>query len=296
MFRQRLIAPIPLKPPGRIRKPGWYILCAAAFVVVLVGVLTTPGLRAQDASVPLPANSTPPSQLPDNREPQSGAGPDAQPEKTGGVSAAPVQYIGPDTYILLDENGRPQHMPGMSYEDFMAAWKQSQQVDQSSRRPRYVLENVECVGQAGQEHVELRCEITVRLLTDEPVDVALGMMEAILQSEARFSERTADQEAAAGEQSARSELDNGEYLDFDPRRGGFVARVAGRANEQRTVSLTVLVPLQRDASGNTLSLTYPRHVVKTYFEYSSIRGRCERNERRIAQPRSNARRHAAGHR
>ena len=35
----------------------------------------------------------------------------------------PIQYVGPDTYILLDAQGRPQPVPGMTYEDFLAAWK-----------------------------------------------------------------------------------------------------------------------------------------------------------------------------
>ena len=34
-----------------------------------------------------------------------------------------VQYVGPDTYILRDAQGRLQSMPGMTYEDFLAAWK-----------------------------------------------------------------------------------------------------------------------------------------------------------------------------
>ena len=40
-----------------------------------------------------------------------------------------VQYVGPETYILRDAQGRPQAMPGMTYEDFLAAWKRLQQVD-----------------------------------------------------------------------------------------------------------------------------------------------------------------------
>ena len=109
------------------------------------------------------------------------------PQPTLGDGDERVQYVGPDTYILRDAQGRPQSMPGMTYEDFLAAWKRLQQVDEADRRPRYAIDRVVIEGRARDRHAELQCEITVRLLTEEPVDVPLGMAEAILQGEARFT-------------------------------------------------------------------------------------------------------------
>ena len=57
--------------------------------------------------------------------------------------AGRIQYVGPDTYILLDAQGRPQPVPGMTYEDFLAAWKKSQQASKPDTTPRYVLESIE---------------------------------------------------------------------------------------------------------------------------------------------------------
>jgi hypothetical protein len=148
-------------------------------------------------------------------------------------------------------------MPGMTYEDFLAAWKRLQQVDQTDRRPRFVIDRVEMVGRARERHAELECRITVRLLTEEPVDVPLGMAEAILQGEANFDAPAADDKPGA-EGDATPDGNDNEFLDYDPQRGGFVARFAARSSQPRTVTLPLLVPLSPDAGGNALSLTFPR--------------------------------------
>jgi hypothetical protein len=172
-----------------------------------------------------------------------------------------IQYVGPDTYILLDKQSRPQPMPGMTFEDFMAAWKQLQQVDKPERSPSFVLESVEIAGQVKEQHARLHVDATVRLLTDEPVTVPLGLVEAILDGEPEF--HAADASAAAnpaanGSRSESSTTARGEYLDYDPQRGGFIARLIGRRNERRKLSLNVIAPLLRDGTGTTLSLAYPR--------------------------------------
>jgi hypothetical protein len=166
-----------------------------------------------------------------------------------------VQQIGPDTYILLDAEGRPQAMPGMTYEDFLAAWKQLQQVDQVNRDPRFAIQRVNMIGQTRDRHVELQCEITVQLFGDEPVEVALGMPEAILQKDAQFHTSTDGEQTGDGDEKSSPEKD---YLVYNSQRGGFVARFAAGHAQLRTVSLSLIVPLLRDAAGYTLSLTCPR--------------------------------------
>jgi hypothetical protein len=172
-----------------------------------------------------------------------------------------VQYVGPDTYILRDAQGRAQQMPGMTYEDFLAAWKRLQQVDEAERGPHFVIDRVVFTGRAHDRHAELQCDITVRLLTEEPVDVPLGMTEAILQGEAQFTTFTPNDNSDGDKTKAIARGDD--YLDYDPQRGGFVARFAAGSSQPRSVSLTLLVPLSRDAAGHTLSLTCPRSTSST---------------------------------
>ncbi|HEY3392797.1 MAG TPA: hypothetical protein VGK58_08825, partial [Lacipirellulaceae bacterium] len=179
-----------------------------------------------------------------------------------GQSAAPptsgaIQYVGPDTYILLDSEGRPQPVPGMTYEDFMAAWKQLQNVEAPNRQPRFTIESVEANGVVRGRHAELRFELTVHLLTDEAVEVPLGLMGAILDGRAKF-DRTGSDDVESGKRGGPPSVEP--YLDYDGERGGFVARLAGHANERHTVSLHLLVPLAREGTSTTLTLAAPRAV------------------------------------
>ena len=230
---------------------------AALLTFCLVAFAASMWATAQDtesASVPMP-------QAPSS----DSAAPEFQGGKAAPVPQTPlgdgderVQYVGPDTYILRDAQGRLQSMPGMTYEDFLAAWKRLQQVDEAERRPRYAIDRVVFKGQTQDRHAELQCEITVRFLTEGPVDVPLGMAEAILQGEARFTTAATGEKSEGDQDQAKSDGAQGDYLDYDPQRGGFVARFAAGSNQSRTVTLSLLVPLLRDAAGNSLSLTCPR--------------------------------------
>ncbi|HJQ82373.1 MAG TPA: hypothetical protein VJ828_20600 [Lacipirellulaceae bacterium] len=165
--------------------------------------------------------------------------------------------MGPDVYILLDSEGRPQPVPGMTYEDFMAAWKQLQNVGTPNRQPRFTIESVEANGAVRGRHAELRFEATVHLLTDESVEVPLGLTGAILDGRAKF-DRTGSDDLESGERGEPPSVEP--YLDYDVERGGFVARLAGHANQRHTVSLHLLVPLAREGTSTTLTLAAPRAV------------------------------------
>src|SRR5215831_12422652 len=67
----------------------------------------------------------------------------------------PVQYVGPDTYILLDAEGHPQPMLGMRYEDFVSAWKESQHLQSTATEPRFVIEKIDFTGQVRGDRAEL---------------------------------------------------------------------------------------------------------------------------------------------
>lgn len=177
-----------------------------------------------------------------------------------GSSGKGIKYVGPDTYLLLDSEGHAQPVPGMTYEDFMAAWKQSQKVDGEIRQPRFAIESVEVNGHANEQTAEVKLDLTVRLLTDQPIEVPLGLVGAILQKQPEFGRKV----AAAGENSDAADKDKtankpaASYLDYQPERGGYVARLVGQVDERHTLSLQLLVPLLHNGTETSLPLNCPR--------------------------------------
>jgi hypothetical protein len=171
----------------------------------------------------------------------------------------PIEYVGPDTYILLDAQGRPQPVPGMTYEDFLAAWKKLNNPANAESQPRFTIESIKIDGQTRGQRAELKFDVTIHLLVDGPVNVPLGLVGAILQGEPHFNKPSAkSQQASSRENAAPKQNPHDEYLDFNPQHGGFVARVAGTAGERRTLSLNLITPLLRDGAETTLGLSCPR--------------------------------------
>jgi hypothetical protein len=175
-----------------------------------------------------------------------------------------IQYVGPDTYILLDEQGRPQPVPGMTYEDFLEAWKKSQQASKPDATPRYILESIKFDGVTRDGFAELDCVTTIQLLVDEPVEVPLGLVGAILQGQPEFTSagNNAPVNTATDEQRGATlhKSAPGDYLTQNPDQGGVIAGFSGRAGERRRVSLKLIVPLSRDGAETTLQLSCPRAV------------------------------------
>ena len=168
-----------------------------------------------------------------------------------------IEYVGPDTFILLDANGRPQPVPGMTYEDFLAAWKRAQNIDESLRQPRFVLEELRIEGKTHEKHASLKIDLSVRLMTDELVAVPLGLSEVILQEQPTFRRHQEPNKTPArdDETSVDSKLDS---LEFDPAKESWVAWFKGQSGEQRSLTLNVLVPLHSENNESRLSLAVPR--------------------------------------
>ncbi len=180
------------------------------------------------------------------------------PQPRAGPAAGRVQYVGPDTYILLDSAGRPQPMPGMTYEDFLAAWKKLNQRKSSDSQPAYAIESVAFGGKVIGQHAELQCEARVRLLADGPADIPLGLVGAILTGEPHFEQVAPESEPKGpAEQSPVNNVDF-EHLTYDPERGGYLARFVGHSGERRTLSMQLIVPLLHDGSETTLPINCPR--------------------------------------
>lgn len=176
-----------------------------------------------------------------------------------------IQYVGPDTYILLDAQGRPQPVPGMTYEDFLEAWKKSRHNAKPETAKRYSIESIKIDGVARDGFAELDFVGTVHLLTDKRVEVPLGLVGAILQGEPKFDSTEVESDPAASQLRERSSAaantnEPSEYLTQNAEQGGFVAHLVGKKGERRRISLKLIVPLSRDGAEAALQLSYPRAV------------------------------------
>lgn len=172
--------------------------------------------------------------------------------------SGPIEYVGPDTYILLDAEGRPQPVLGMSYEEFIAAWKQLEQVERASDEPRFTIDELRMSGRAVDDHAEFEAVVKVRVLADGLVRVPLGMAGGILREQPKVEGGKNDDAAAA-------------VVQYDARAGGFVALIDSKAKAAATdareakqiveISLHLLVPLVRDGNETSLQLNCPRALV-----------------------------------
>jgi hypothetical protein len=172
-------------------------------------------------------------------------------------SNGPIQYLGPDTYILLDAQGRPQPMPGMTYEDFLAAWKKMNEAASPESQPRFSIESIKIAGEARGERAELKFDITVHALATGAIDVPLGLVGAVLDGEPSFGKPTTQTQQVAADTPQKTKPDD-EYLDFDPQRGGFVAHLTGTTGGRRTISFQMIAPLVHDGAETSLAVNFPR--------------------------------------
>ncbi len=146
----------------------------------------------------------------------------------------------------------------MTYEDFLAAWKKLNQAATPDSQRRFTIENIKIEGQTHGQRAELKLDIIIHLLAHGAVDVPLGLVGAILQGDPQFAEPNANPQQATKDDAPPKGKQTDNYVDFDPQRGGFVARTIGAAGERQLLSLNLIVPLLRDGSETTLSLNCPR--------------------------------------
>lgn len=171
-----------------------------------------------------------------------------------------IQYVGPDTYILLDKSGKPQPVPGMTYEDFLEAWKKSQQ-PAAIATPRYILESIKFDGRVKEDFAEVDFTATVQLLTDERVQVPLGLIGAILQSQPSIETVAADDVKPPATSATAPPSDKRlENFVAQDDQGGFVANLSAAAKTRQNITLQLIVPILRDGNQASLQLSCPRAV------------------------------------
>jgi hypothetical protein len=149
-------------------------------------------------------------------------------------------------------------MPGMTYEDFLAAWKKLNQTT-NTNQPGFTIESIRFDGFANDHRAEIRFDAVIRTLADGPVDVPLGLVGAILHDEPKFgriaqSESKPPSNTTPGNDKTAAD----DHLQNDPEHGGYIAHLVGRAGERRTLAFNLIVPLQRDGSEITLPINCPR--------------------------------------
>src|SRR5262249_26864031 len=124
-------------------------------------------------------------------------------------------------------------------------------------RPHFTIESIKIDGQTHGQRAELKLDITIHLLADGSVDVPLGLVGAILAGDPHFAESAKKSDSPSKGTSADK------YVDFDPQRGGFVARTSGAAGERQQLSLNLIVPLLRDGADTSLPLNFPRSTTSS---------------------------------
>src|SRR5690606_18339072 len=73
-----------------------------------------------------------------------------------------IEQVGPDTYILLDEQGNPQPVLNMRYEEFRALWEKQQALSETTSgasRP-YTLDELQVSGHLETNHAALDATIS----------------------------------------------------------------------------------------------------------------------------------------
>jgi hypothetical protein len=186
-----------------------------------------------------PAPAEPPAQPPSIALPDSGS---------------KIEYVGPDTFLLLDAAGRPQPVLGMSYEEFVAAWKKLQHVEADRGEPRFTIDELRINGSARDDRAELNVDLTIQSLAAGPIKVPLGMADAILLEQPRLP--------AVGEAPTQGPADL--LVAYEPKAGGYVVWIDGPPRERHRMTFKILRPIERVGSDSILGLNLPRALVSEF--------------------------------
>lgn len=154
-----------------------------------------------------------------------------------------IESVGPDTFMLLDSEGKPQPVLNMSIDQFMAAWKDQQALAAaaSSVDSPFRLDECRMVSSIEGNHVSLETIVDLTLDQDGTTDVPLSFAGALLKKLPEAPEEH-----------------RGVYVWYDAGRGGYYVRLSGKTGDKHTIQLNLIVPIRRDGARATLKLLAPR--------------------------------------
>ncbi len=232
---------------------------AIALAIGLVGCAVASGLHAQTPRVASPEALIDKS-LVDDTTPDETT-PDETPDETKRAAVSPlyermkgqVEPIGPDTFILLDEQGNPKKILGMSYEEFFAAWKKQQAIAaEAQESPKvFSLDELRIFGSLESNYARLTATFFYR------IDRA-GRVEVPLRLGNTFPQRVIESPGQSSRQT----------LGYSAERKEYFVAMRAKPGETVRVQVELIAPVHRDGSRANLRLLVPR-ATKSSLELAS---------------------------
>ncbi|MGB9688025.1 hypothetical protein [Thermogutta sp.] len=154
-----------------------------------------------------------------------------------------VEEVKPEQIYLRDSDGSLKLMLGWTMAQFEELVRLRDALEQRSRPPAYALEGVNITGKAFDHYAELFIECKVRILTDTPVRVPLGLEQIILREIPRRA-------------------DGSQLLIFrNQNDGGYVVFLQGKKDSLEDITLQAWVPVVQNGNDRRLVLTVPETPV-----------------------------------
>ncbi|MBC7353298.1 MAG: hypothetical protein H5U08_13125, partial [Thermogutta sp.] len=196
--------------------------------------------QAGQSGAPSSANA---AQSPPATETGQPGGPTGTSPPTSQPSPPAVEEVKPEQIYLRDADGSLKLMLGWTMAQFEELVRLRDALEQRSRPPAYALEGVNITGKAFDHYAELLIECKVRILTDTPVRVPLGLEQMILREIPRRA-------------------DGSQLLIFRSQNdGGYVVYLQGKKESLEDITLQAWVPVIQNGNDRRLVLSVPETPV-----------------------------------
>lgn len=221
---------------------------------VPAGWMTEPPMEIPQPSPVSPPGTSQPSQgggPPSTSAPQAAPATETnQPGPPAGTTPSTpqpgpptVEEVKPEQIYLRDSDGSLKLMLGWTMAQFEELVRLRDALEQRSRPPAYALEEVNITGKAFDRYAELLIECKVRVLTDTPVRIPLGLGQIILREIPRRA-------------------DGGQLLIFRSQNdGGYVVFLEGKKDFLEDITLQAWVPVIENGNDRRLVLSVPETPV-----------------------------------
>ena len=269
MVRPILRAVKPLTPgPFPLRQGrGGSFVCAVVALAIGSAALSWGPLTVEAQTPQRPVAGAPLSKPIQSPQPtQEGARPaTSRPNETGQATPAnpppapPLPgEVGPELYLLRDQQGRLQAVPGFSFEDFIELYRFKNQLASVDEWPRYVLSQSLMTGSLRGDAVALSLVLTIDLNDASWVRIPLGLTNSIVEGDATF-DGPGD---VLVEYVDSPNMDHGK-ADGRPTadRSGYVLWLRGEPRKGHKVSIPLITPVSLVGGETQLKLEAPRASV-----------------------------------